>query len=405
MLGEPKKQFSLTRAALSTCGAKKQFLISLIATLAVASGRSTPAAAAPHPSPYAAWKHGPSADPGFFPLAVWRQTAEKAKDYQAIGINTYMGLWYGPTEQQLAALKQAGMRVIYDADAPGWQQHQDDPIICGRMRGDEPDNAQAEEGGGYGPAIPPQAIVDTYARLRRQDPTRPVLLNLGQQVANDEWSGRGCEITAYPEYVQGADIISFDVYPVVNLHRPDGENYLWYVAKGLDRLRQWTGGKKIIWNTLECSRYNDKRATPHEVRAEAWMSIVHGSQGIMWFAFIEDGVLADPEMREAVKGVNEQITALARVLNSPTLENGAVVTSTNPLVPVDLLVKQFGGATYVFAVGMRNAETSGRFRLPGLENGTAEVLGERRTIAVQGREFQDTFAPYDVHIYKIVGSK
>ncbi len=64
----------------------------------------------------------------------------------------------------------------------------DDPTIVGWMHGDEPDNAQELPGGkGYGPPMPPAKIVAEYEAIRKADPTRPVMLNLGQGVAWDGW--------------------------------------------------------------------------------------------------------------------------------------------------------------------------------------------------------------------------
>src|SRR5262249_12595813 len=40
-------------------------------------------------------------DPSFFPIGVWLQSPTRAMSYKAIGINTYVGLWDGPTENQL----------------------------------------------------------------------------------------------------------------------------------------------------------------------------------------------------------------------------------------------------------------------------------------------------------------
>ena len=364
------------------------------------------------PSPYASWENGPSPDPGYFPLAVWLQDPRKAPAYRELGINTYVGLWRGPTEEQLAQLREAGMRVVCDQDEVGLR-HRDDPTIMAWMHGDEPDNAQSLPGGGYGPAIPAQQIVSDYERIRRNDPTRPVILNLGQGVANDEWIGIGCDRSEYPNYIKGCDIVSFDVYPVVGISRPDGENYLWWVAKGLDRLREWSGGGKIIWNALECTRIGEpnKKATPHQVRAEVWMSLIHGSMGIIYFVhqfqpeFIEAALLADPEMSAAVKEINHQILALAPVLNSPTLADLAAVESENEAVPIDIMVKKQGEAVYVFAVGMRNAPTRGRFQVKGVgEEATAEVLGESRKLTVREGRFEDEFGPYDVHLYRIAAA-
>ena len=225
-------------------------------------------------SPYARWQHGLPADPNFFPIAVWLQDPGQAARYRQAGINVYVALWRGPTDAQLAALKAAGMPVICHQNQVGLA-HRDDPTIVGWMHGDEPDNAQEvrdPQSGRrqYGPPIDPARIVADYQRICAADPTRPVMLNLGQGVANDAWVGRGpgASLDDYPKYVRGADIVSFDVYPVADIGRRDGADYLWYVAKGVDRLVKWTDGRKVVWNCIECTRIHDPRtkATPRRSR-------------------------------------------------------------------------------------------------------------------------------------------
>jgi len=104
----------------------------------------------------------------------------------------------------------------------------------------------------------------------------------------------------------------------------------------------------------------------------------------------------------------------------------ATVESENSEVPIDLMVKQHGGAMYMFAVGMRDGMTTATFRVgnitkgkkvkvPG-ENSTTiidtfrfpvrhlsnvEVLGENRTIVVNDDSFNDHFDPWDVHLYRL----
>jgi len=63
-------------------------------------------------NPYEKWAKGPPSDRGFFPLAVWLQAPSNAERYRKAGFNTYVGLWRGPTEEQLATLEKAGMRLI-----------------------------------------------------------------------------------------------------------------------------------------------------------------------------------------------------------------------------------------------------------------------------------------------------
>jgi len=365
---------------------------------------------------YAGWENGPRSDPGYFPIAVWVQDPNNAAKYKAAGINLYVGLWKGPTEDQLAALKEAGMQVICAQNKVGLA-HKDDPTIVAWMHGDEPDNAQSitdpKTGNkSYGGPVPPQRIVDDYEKLRAIEPTRPILLNLGQGVANDEWHGRGrgAHIDDYLTYVKGCDVVSFDVYPVVGIRKPDGENYLWYVPKGVSRLIKWSKGEKIVWNCIECTRINSKnaKATPHQVKAEVWMSLIHGSMGLIYFVhewqpkFNEHALLDDPEMLKAVTATNNQIHELAPVLNSPTIKDGAAVESSSEDVPIALMTKNHDGATYVFAVGMRNGPTRGSFEVKGLpESAAAEVIGEGRSIDVKNGRFQDDFKAYDVHLYKI----
>jgi hypothetical protein len=370
-------------------------------------------------SPYAGWEHGPPADPGYFPIAVWLQDPRNAERYKHAGVNLYVALWQGPTEAQLAVLKAAGMQVICHQSRLGLA-HRDDTTIVGWMHGDEPDNAQEtrdEKTGrrGYGPPIAPARIIADYERLRAADPTRPVMLNLGQGVANDQWKGRGpgASLEDYPRYVLGADLVSFDVYPVADLDRPDGVELLWYVSKGVDRLVKWTGGHKLVWNCIECTRIHNPTAkpTPSQVKAEVWMALVHGSRGLIYFVhqfkprFNEHALLDDPEMLAAVTAINRQIHDLARVLNSATIPDVVAVRSSDSEAPIDLMVKRTAGATYLFAVGMRNRPARGSFTLRGLPvQATAGVLGEERRLSIRNGQFTDDFAPYGVHIYRITAS-
>jgi hypothetical protein len=363
-------------------------------------------------SPYKAWRNGPPQDPAFFPIAVWLQDPRQAAKYKQAGINTYVGLWKGPTEEQLKALRDAGLKVICEQNQVGLK-HRDDPTIVAWMHGDEPDNAQELGQGkkGYGPPIAPAKIIEEYRAMQKADPTRPVLLNLGQGVAWDGWYGRGTRTNHpedYIEYVKGGDIVSFDIYPVVH-DKPEVQGKLWYVARGVERLVQWSQGRKVVWNCIECTRISSARkATPEQVKAEVWMSLIHGSRGLIYFVhewkprFNEHALLDDAPMLAAVTALNAQIHFLAPVLNSPTVADGGQVTSSAPEVPVAAIIKKHGGASYLFAVAMRGAETKATFALRGLPStARAEVLGENRGVVVTGGRFADSFGPYGVHLYRI----
>src|SRR5436190_9886674 len=190
--------------------------------------------AATNSAPYTQWKNGRPTDPNYFPIAVWLQNSKNAERYKAAGINLYVALWRGPTANQLADLQKAGMAVICSQNARALEL-KDNPIIVGWMHNAEPDNAQSlGRGKGYGPPILPETIARDYEKMRAADPTRPVLLNLGQGVAWDNYIGRGVRRNHpedYPKYVNGCDIASFDIYPVVH-EKPEVAGKLEFVAKG-----------------------------------------------------------------------------------------------------------------------------------------------------------------------------
>jgi hypothetical protein len=352
------------------------------------------------------------ADPDIVPIAVWLQSPARAADYKALGINLYVGLWRGPTEDHLAELKKHGMRVICAQNAVG-RKHLDDPTVVGWMHGDEPDNAQSlGKGKGYGPPVPPAKVAEDYERLKTADPLRPVLLNFGQGVAWDRWVGRGTRTNHpedYPDYLKGCDIASFDIYPAVH-DQPDVAGKLWFVADGVGRLRKWTDGRKPVWACVECTHVSNPKVkpTPGQVKAEVWMALVRGARGVIYFAhqfqprFVEAGLLEDKEMAAAVGAINKQVRDLAPVLNGPAVADGVTVKSSAAAVPVEAVAKRRDGATYVFAVGMRDRPTAATFTVAGRAGRvTAEVLGEGRTVEVRDGVFRDEFGAWGVHLYRI----
>jgi hypothetical protein len=365
-------------------------------------------------NPYTEWENGPSKDPAFFPIGVWLQNPNNAPKFQAAGINLYLGLWQGPTAEQMHILQKHNMPVIAHQNTFGLS-NLDSPGILGWHLQDEPDNAQpiTDPDTGkrtYGPPVPPATMQEIYRQAKEKDPTRPVLLNLGQGVANDEWVGRGpdASLDDYWEYVKACDIVSFDVYPVADTRKENGEDYLWYVAKGIERLKKWTHGEKIIWNIIECTHINnpDRIATPHQVNAEVWMSIIHGSQGIVYFvhefqpAFKEAALLDNPEMLAAVTATNHRIQKLAPVLNTPTLATPINIDSSNPDTHIASMLKQYQNKTYLFTVNMRNTATTATLRLGPLtpHNEISEITIPK-TLKKTDNVFREDYAPYDVRIF------
>jgi hypothetical protein len=84
------------------------------------------------------------------------------------------------------------------------------------------------------------------------------------------------------------------------------------------------------------------------------------------------------------------------------VRDGAAVESTDQGVPVAVMVKKHGGATYLFAVAMKPGATEATFAVPGLGAAAeVEVLGEGRRLPAAAGKFKDSFRDWDVHLYRI----
>jgi hypothetical protein len=222
-------------------------------------------------------------------------------------------------------------------------------------------------------------------------------------VANPDWGGRGVDThktDMYPKYAKGEDIVSYDIYPI------NGGYKLQLVPKGIDSLRVWTGNKKPVWTAIEATNYNNTHLpNPSQIKSEVWMALVHGAEGFLYFChqfkptFIEAFPLSDPVMKEGLSSINHQIEALAPLLNSPTTEGYAKVSTENPSVTIDIMTKKSGKINYIFAVGMKEGSTNATFEVKSGKN--IEVLGENRNIKIKKGKFKDDFAAYGVHLYKI----
>ena len=309
------------------------------------------------------WKNGPPTDPKFFIIGVGFQDPGLALEYKKAGISTYLGLWKGPTEQHLKDLQEAGMYVICEQNKVGLAHKGDKNIIAWENGVDEADNAQAN-----GKSTPLETLKKAYETIKSNDLTRPVMGGFGCGIANDEWIGRGSGFN-YDYYIKASlyfDIVGFDVYPICSIE--SGRNLLWYQAKGLDRLSSWAPGKPK-GNAFECTFSNGKKfpprkPSPSEVKSEIWISIIHGTNYILYFCHSwyprlnEHALLDDPEMLSAVTKINKQIIQLAPAINSPSIKDKVEAESELPSnvteYPIDVAVKEVDNTLYIFSAGMRS---------------------------------------------------
>ena len=345
-------------------------------------------------------------DADFFPIGVWLQSPTRAASYKAIGINTFVELHEGPTETQLDALAQQHMFVATEQNDVGLKSV-NGHIIKAWTQEDEPDNAQPLPSGGYGTCIPAIEVARRTREMKARDPTRPVMINFGQGVANEFWRGRGpCngDQGYYDLAMQGADILSYAIYPVGS-RTPQVKGRLEYVARGVTNLVKRATDGQSVWMALETTALDPtRRPTAAEVRAEVWMALIHGATGIYYFVhefkpnFREDAIFRYPDIVEEVTKTNRLIKSLAAVLKSSSISGTISVSSTTPIAT---MVKVFENATYIFAVAMQNSPSTVRITVGDGHNTNAQVLGEDRSLTITHGVFEDQFEGYGVHLYQI----
>lgn len=346
-------------------------------------------------------------DPGFFPIGVWFQEPRDAAAYKSIGINTFVGLWNGPTEAQLAALAEAGMHTAATQNETGLSSP-NAHVIKAWLHVDEPDNAQPLALGVRGDCILPEEIVRRYETMASRDPTRPVLLPFGQGVANTRWRGRGrvCSRIGHETYYasasRGGDILEFGIHPVTEYRQSYVYGRLEYVALGASNLARWANERQSVWTTIGVTHINDRerRPTPSQVRSMAWMALIAGARGLVYFvhewqpAFNTKAIFEYPEIVSTVKELNAQITGLAPILQAATPIQITAVPGT-----VAAIARVHEGALYVFAVNLSDA--TNRVRLTVRENlsRSGHELGGSRVLETNDGAFEDAFDGYGVHLY------
>jgi len=358
------------------------------------------------------FRPGPLDDPDFFPIGVWLQPAPERviSTYKNIGVNVYFGgisSYPSPRGKDwLDNIHAAGMYAVLPIE----QKYIDNelykhPAVIGWHQPDEPELTHSD-----GSTIPPGVLMANLVQVRGLEVQMPVFLGFSQSVGNDRYVGHVVPYDVYPEYCRTADILGFDIYPCNSLGA-SGPDRFCVGAKGLDRLKQWSKDEKMLYFVVEANKFTkanvkDSRSpTAAEVQSQIWMAIVHEARMISLFCHSWAGPKMkaagiESEMMDALKEIIGEIKPLAAVINSPTVENGALVKNTMGS-RVDVLVKNHDGETYIFAANMYRKAERPEIRVKGVKSGVAEVLYENRNVPVQDGLLIDEFEPYGIHRYRI----
>ncbi len=144
--------------------------------------------------------------------------------------------------------------------------------------------------------------------------------------------------------------------------------------------------------------------TPDELRAEIWLSIVHGVRGLVYFPEVVSGPNfgwdgTPPDVAAEMTKQNAIITSLARVLQGPIDPVGIRATVPSPL---RVAWRQAPSGKYFIVVNPVATPITASIALtvPG-SPASATVYRESRTVPVSSGTIRDTFGAFAVHIYVV----
>lgn len=374
---------------------------------------------------YTRFKNPLPADPAFFPVGVWFESALE-KDYVAkdvaTGLNTYVVL---TADSDLDLVRASGMYAIptfHATQASGYALGDEVDMWAGA--GDAPWTGNYP---GEGPICAPEQAKCGYT-VQRQ-----LLAPAPQGVMTYANYGKGVTFWLTDQQSQTflntyQDLVSADNYwftdPNICAKSEGGAikggerdlspeecrlaaNYGWTV----DRIRKLTGGEAPVWAFVEAGHpFEDSPSaatiTGPQIKAAVWSSLIHGARGIVYFNHSFGGecvtqhVLRDcpGDQRPAVTAVNRQIKELAPVLNAAYID-GAVTAAG----PADFSAKLHDGKVHILAGANKQTGGSVTFQLT-CGGSSAVVIDENRTIPIVDGSFTDTFTDGNaVHLYRIEG--
>jgi len=221
-------------------------------------------------------------------------------------------------------------------------------------------------------------------------------------------------------YNVAADILALDIYPV---SIPPGTHSL-LPNKEISMVGDWTqflaqvaNGQEQYWMIEQIAWSGVTPPKPlvfptfRQSRFMAYQAIVNGARGLMFFGGNVASVLNAQDaplgwnwsfwndvLGPVVREIGDH-SPLASALVAP--DSSAPITITGVTVP-DLEFRVREAPPYLYILASKREGATATVTFSGLPAWAAagEVLYESRVVTVANGQFTDTFAPFDVHVYR-----
>jgi hypothetical protein len=331
-----------------------------------------------------------------FIIGVWYPPAASMPVWKARGVNTVIGYEHESQKvsmdewtdaaagQGLFMIRQPRMKVEDDLN---------EPYLLAWMQIDEPDLK------GVGPPV----LAERYGQWKKDAPKMPVFLS----VSGGGVLFRKTPRVTYQQYLESADWIANDFYPVTGWNQP---TWIPRLGQAVDLCRTISGGKpqfafietssqQLAWMPRET-----RGVTPAELRAEIWEAVIHGVKGIVYFPqqfnpFQYDATPSNVSVEMARQ--NRILAELAPILSLPANPKEIGVSVASPLEAA--WRKAAAGTIHLIILNpTAQALAAQVISIKGMGSVKQILLKEGdRSLTVSNQSFTDDFDPHQARIYTI----
>ena len=264
--------------------------------------------------------------------------------------------------------------------------------------------------------IPPADIIEAYRFVKRLDPDHPFYQNHSPTNL----------VSTLQSYNAGADIVATDIYPVIppgirELYAlwPDGQQgdllnpYISQVGQYAAKMRKVAGPKRAVFMVLQAFAWENLREkdrdpkmilypTRHQLRFMAWQSVVNGVNGLLYWGLSYTPPEAPlwNDLKAVTRELNELKDALAA--RTASLKPRLIYHDTGHSLDrgIEWIAKPAKQGTILIAVNADKNPVDVTFA--GLKKfRRCEVLFEPRSLSWRQGNLRDSFAPFDIHIYRL----
>jgi len=379
------------------------FILVLVLLLLVPSFSHTPARAEPDPSPQAVTIGEDNIllvnGKPFFPVGIYHAPTSAYPELKEWGFNSVHlpGLASSQTEADLDAADSHGLKVLFETSdtlrdntnldeiRTRVMQFREHPAVLVWYPIDEPAYS--------GCAL--ENVTAVCNLIRELDNLHPIFI-----LEPVPW--------VMEDYGRLSDILGSHSYPIPS-------DSIKKVAEAVETAKLAVQNAKPVWIGIQSHNLehyglvdNGRYPTPEEEKAMVYLALVHGAKGILYYSYGDmrawpNWAEESNELWNSIKTINSEINELSPILLSGDVEQDVNVSpALQNGEGIHALLKKYEDEWYLLTVNSENRDIEATFTVPtNWPQKLISVYKEDRTIQIANNQFTDTFAGYEVHVYKI----